>query len=122
MQASTAAGLRPAESAQRRCTAVPTLNASAEHATHLLQMWAHKTPQQAYDVLQLPDVTVTNQGDKSTQLQKLLGFSGEVVHAFTPPLPASEPFCSTKDEEQSGTNAVEPTTYLSLARSSSLLA
>ena len=34
-------------------------------------MWANKTPYEAHETLRSPDVTVTNQGDKDTQLKKL---------------------------------------------------
>ncbi len=34
-------------------------------------MWADKTPGEAYAVLSQPDVVVTNEGDKTTQLRKL---------------------------------------------------
>ena len=61
-----------------RCTIVPTLNASMAVADELSQMWSQRTPQEAHDVLALPDVTVTNQKDKVFFLPKLLEMSDEV--------------------------------------------
>ena len=45
-------------------------------------MWASKTPKEAYDVLASPDVTVTNQKHKETQLKKLLALDREVREAM----------------------------------------
>mgnify|MGYP002840889385 CR=1 FL=1 len=46
------------------------------------QTWEDKTPQQAFDILSKPDITVTNQSDKDVQLPKLLqldAFARQVV-------------------------------------------
>ena len=44
----------------------------------LLEQWAHRTVQQAHDLLQNPDVTVTNTSDKAIQLTKLLRLDQQV--------------------------------------------
>jgi len=72
MQSATASGLKPTSADGRRCTAVPTLNATQREAQGVLEIWAEKTPHQARDLLNLPDVTVTNQRDKMVQLDKVL--------------------------------------------------
>lgn len=41
-------------------------------------MWADRTPQQAHEILALPDVSVTNQSDKEMQLSKLIQLDEEV--------------------------------------------
>ena len=38
----------------------------------LEDMWAKRTPAQAFEVLSQPDVTVTNASDKVVQLEKLI--------------------------------------------------
>ena len=45
--------------------------AQEKTAEQLVEMWANKTPDEAHETLRSPDVTVTNQGDKDTQLKKL---------------------------------------------------
>ena len=45
----------------------------------LVAMWATKTPEEAHEILKEPDVTVTNQKDKSVQLAKLLRLNDEVM-------------------------------------------
>ena len=51
----------------------------------LKALWATRTPQQAYDLLKEPDVTVTNQSDKDMQLDKLLKLDVEVREAIIDP-------------------------------------
>ena len=41
---------------------------------------ADKTAAEAYKILAMPDVEVTNQSDKVTQLQKLLRLEDEIKH------------------------------------------
>ena len=48
-------------------------------------MWAQRTPQEAHDVLALPDVTVTNLKDKAFFLPKLLEMNNEVKAHFAMP-------------------------------------
>ena len=79
LQAVSARGLSPAQEGKRRCKVEPTFNATAEDGARLLRMWKDKSPWQAYDLLSLPDVTVTNQKDKSVQLAKLLRLNDEVM-------------------------------------------
>ena len=78
MQQPTASGLRPAGEGERRWTIVPIYGASEMFARGLEDMWAKRTPAQAFEVLSQPDVTVTNLNDKDVQLKKLLEFDGRV--------------------------------------------
>ena len=48
----------------------------------LVDTWATKTPQQAFDFLSKPDVTVTNQSDKQGQLPKIKALDVTVQGAF----------------------------------------
>ena len=48
----------------------------------LIEMWAAKTPQQAHALLSKPDVTVTNQSDKTTQLIKVAALDSLVCDAY----------------------------------------
>ena len=48
----------------------------------LTDQWATKTPQQAFDFLSKPDVTVTNQSDKEGQLPKIKALDATVRGAF----------------------------------------
>ena len=59
------------KSSDKRCVIEPMYNANKIFATYLRDMWAKKTPQQAFDFLSKPDVTVTNQSDKDNQLPKI---------------------------------------------------
>ena len=45
-------------------------------------MWANVTPEQAYDLLKKPDVTVTNASDKREQLPKLKRLHESVIEVF----------------------------------------
>ena len=47
-------------------------------ADYLRLMWANKTPEEAYDILSKPDVTVTNQSDKDGQLPKIQKLAEQV--------------------------------------------
>ena len=71
MQLVSRDGLQPAPPNRRRCEVVPIVNANSIMAESLFAMWASKTPDEARAVLEKDDVTVTNQGDKVTQLGKL---------------------------------------------------
>jgi len=87
MQVCTPDGIRGAGSLYddqhpRRCVIVPTLNASAAVADEVRQMWSERTPQEAHDVLVLPDVTVTNQKDKTFFLPRLLDMDTKVKNYF----------------------------------------
>ena len=48
----------------------------------LTDQWATKTPQQAFDFLSKPDVTVTNESDKQNQLPKIKALNKTVQDAF----------------------------------------
>ena len=48
----------------------------------LQRMWCNVTPQMAHELLSKPDVTVTNTGDKVTQLEKIAKLDGEVRRAW----------------------------------------
>lgn len=78
MQTCTCDGLQPAEPERQRCTLQPILNANSLLAESLRTMWAKKSPAEAHELLSKPDVTVTNQSDKYTQLGKLLRLHQEV--------------------------------------------
>ena len=82
MQQPTAAGLRAATGSERRWTIVPIYNANNSLARSLEEMWATRTPAEAYAVLSQPDVTVTNASDKVTQLAKLANLDQLVRAAF----------------------------------------
>ena len=82
MQQPTASGLRPASEAARRWTIVPIYNASEMFARSLEDMWAKRTPAQAFEVLSQPDVTVTNASDKVVQLEKLIKLDTRVRTAL----------------------------------------
>ena len=74
MQTTTEGGLKSCPSMEdksNRCTIVPVVNANSIIADYLRLMWANKTPEEAYDILKQPDVTVTNQSDKDDQLPKI---------------------------------------------------
>ena len=82
MQSAARDGLKPTSPALRRCTAVPTFNATEQDAQRVLEMWAERTPQEVRDVLSLPDVTVTNQRDKTVQLDKVLALDEAIRTAM----------------------------------------
>ena len=68
----TASGLGPAPETERRDAIVCIHNADSEFdPPKLRKMWGDVTVDEAHDVLAKPDVTVTNQKDKDTQLPKL---------------------------------------------------
>ena len=82
MQQPTANGLRPAGEDERRWTIVPIYNASEMFVRGLEDMWAKRTPAQAFEVLSQPDVTVTNASDKVVQLEKLIKLDTRVRTAL----------------------------------------
>ena len=81
MQTATKDGLRPATVAERRCEITPIYNTNQNMAEALTEIWATKTPAQAFVTLAKPDVTVTNQSDKDGQLPKILTFDDRVREA-----------------------------------------
>ena len=78
MQAVSPEGLKPATPEQQRLDIVPIHGANNITGESLKAMWASRTPQEAYDLLKEPDVTVTNQSGKDIQLDKLLKLDDEV--------------------------------------------
>lgn len=62
---------------------MPIFNANEADTQRVEQMWSTKTPVQAYDLLGLPDVVVTNMKDKLTCLPKLLKMNDSVISFHT---------------------------------------
>ena len=67
----TANGLDITPLSERRDAIKCIHNAPQEFSTALRNMWGDKTAEQAYAILEKPDVKVTNQKDKDVQLPKL---------------------------------------------------
>jgi hypothetical protein len=84
MQLGGSDGLEPAPERLRRCAIEFLHTATTTTRTDLLNMWATRTPEEAYALLSKPDVQVTNQSDKVTQLAKVRQLVPEVKGAFTP--------------------------------------
>jgi hypothetical protein len=78
-QKATAHGLVGASANERRCTVRCIHNAPASQEVQLVSMWSGMTAQAAHAVLSKPDVVVTNQSDKDTQLPKLLSLNRNVA-------------------------------------------
>ena len=92
MQQATPCGLQPSVGVGNERYHITCIHNAAEQSQAQRQMlistWAHKTPQQAYDFLKAPDVTVTNQSDKDRQLPKVLKLNQivqQAVHAAADP-------------------------------------
>ena len=75
-------GLRPAAESERRCTIWPIVNANETMKGVLEDMWANVGPDDAQLALSKPDVSVTNQRDKTQQLRKLSRLEDRVRTAF----------------------------------------
>ena len=75
MQFATPDGLKSAigtQNTRHHIVAIQNAVEQAElHEEMLIRSWAEKTPEQAFEFLSKPDVTVTNQSDKEGQLLKL---------------------------------------------------
>ena len=86
MQYAMPDGLKPAIGTQNeRHHIVCIQNAAAQaelYTRALVDNWATKTPEEAFDFLSKPDVTVTNQSDKDGQLPKIKALDGTVQGAF----------------------------------------
>jgi hypothetical protein len=86
MQFATPNGLKSAvgtKHARYHIVCIQNAAAQAELFTKALtDQWATKTPQQAFDFLSKPDVTVTNQSDKEGQLPKIKALDVTVRGAF----------------------------------------
>ena len=90
MQTTTANGLKPAAKDKRRCSIVPIHLASDLTAKELESMMGNKTVDEAYDILDSPDINVTNQKDKGQQLTKLLALDAQVSQAMQPAAPPAQ--------------------------------
>ena len=86
MQFATPNGLKTAVGTlNERQHIVAIQNAAAQSdmfTKMLIDQWADKTPQQAFEFLSKPDVTVTNQSDKDGQLLKIKLLGETVQSAF----------------------------------------
>ena len=83
MQEADAGGLHGAPESRRRLTVRCIHNANQQlMQAMLVDMWATRSPEEAREVLARPDVSVTNQSDKDTQLAKLLRFNERTIAAF----------------------------------------
>ena len=86
MQFATPNGLKSAVGTQNvRYHIVCIHGAAAQSEAHtkvLVDTWATKTPQQAFDFLSKPDVMVTNQSDKQGQLPQIKALDVTVQGAF----------------------------------------
>jgi hypothetical protein len=75
MQFATPNGLKSAVGTKYARYHIVCIQNAAEqaelHTKMLVNTWANKTPQQAFDILSKPDVTVTNASDKLNQLPKI---------------------------------------------------
>ena len=75
--------MHPATKANRRYEIRCIYNATNSGIDDaLIDLWAKKTPAQAWQTLSKPDVTVTNEKDKGSQLPKILYFQERVKEAF----------------------------------------
>jgi hypothetical protein len=86
MQFATPNGLKSAVGTKNARYHIVCIQGAAEQAELytkvLTDTWASKTPQQAFDFLSKPDVTVTNQSDKEGQLPKIKALNVTVQGAF----------------------------------------
>ena len=78
MQQATTGKLCRASGSMRRETIVTIYNGTQTAVRLLEEQWADVSPEQAMVVLATPDVTVTNQKDKTTQINRLKIFAENV--------------------------------------------
>ena len=90
MQLGGTDGLRPASERLRRCTIETLHTATSTTRDDLIRMWATRTPEEAYTLLSQPDVQVTNQSDKTTQLKKVRGLDPLVCQMHSPQVAAEK--------------------------------
>ena len=81
-QEASAHGLVGATAARRRISVATILNAPPSFEQALLDMWAAKTPKETCAILAEPDVLVTNQKDKDTQIGKVSKLDQRTVQAW----------------------------------------
>jgi hypothetical protein len=91
MQAATSEGLRAAPEMSQRMSIRPILNGNAMLGESLRQLWKHKTPLEAVEILSQEDVVVTNKRDKEAQLAKLQRLDNKVREAMLAALLLNEP-------------------------------
>ncbi|KOO26427.1 hypothetical protein Ctob_006821 [Chrysochromulina tobinii] len=86
MQFATPNGLKSAVGTKNARYHIVCIQGAAEqaeaHTKMLVDTWATKTPQQAFDFLSKPDVKVTNESDKHSQLPKIKALNKIVQDAF----------------------------------------
>ena len=82
MQFATPTGLKPAIGTKNTRHNIVCIQNAAEQSDvftkMLVDQWAKRTPQEAFEFLSKPDVTVTNQSDKDMQLPKVLELDEKV--------------------------------------------
>ena len=83
MQQATTGKLCRASGSERRETIITIYNGTPTAARLLLEQWQNVTPERAMEVLAKPDVTVTNQKDKTTQIERLGIFAENVKKVNT---------------------------------------
>ena len=72
MQDTRTGNLRPAREADRRCAIRLLRGCNAGYRQGLVEDWANRTPKQAHEVLDSPDIFITNGKDKERMLPKVL--------------------------------------------------
>ena len=86
MQSATTEGLvHQEEENARRYTIVGIYNSNENMCNGLEDIWAKKTPAQAFVTLSSPDVAVTNKSDKKEQLPKIWMIDDRVRGACSQP-------------------------------------
>ena len=97
----TANGLDSTPEGEQRDTIVCIHNADSEFdPPKLRKMWGDKTAEQAYAILEKPDVKVTNQKDKDVQLPKLEKLNEFAKSAVADIAPAAPPAVDDDDTFQ----------------------
>lgn len=81
-QASSSSGLVPASGANQRFTIALLHNASPTISQGLVALWSGKSAAEAHDILKRPDVSVTNQSDKTSQLAKIAKLNQTIRQAL----------------------------------------
>jgi hypothetical protein len=86
MQFATPNGLKSAVGTKNARYHIVCIHAAAVQAELyrkvLVDIWANRTPQQAFNFLSNPDVKVTNESDKHSQLPKIKALNKPVQDAF----------------------------------------
>ena len=82
MQDTATGNLRPANEASRRCTIRLLRGCNDGYRQGLIGDWANRTPKEAYEVLNAPDIFITNGKDKERMLPKVLKLEKAVREAL----------------------------------------